>query len=684
LKRSAAEALPPHLPLTRHLQDVYESGLAQLPGSARRLLLMTALGGSLPLGILAGTRREPTEHDLASVTAAGLVSVDHDGRVAFRHRLAGAAVVGRSTTRERRGAHLELSAILSGHGDQLERSAWHLAEAAMQVDEGVARLLETTARSMLDRGDTVPAVASLHRAAHLSPHAADRTRRIASAAYIAAEQTGDVLGAAGLLDEARKSDPDFSGSLVAATAAASVLLLGDGDVEAARALLVAGIDSYHRRTDPADDHLIEALHTLKSVCVFGGRAHPWKAYHAAVARLGPRPPRALVLSAQPDPARMPQDIIDALPTAIVALREQPQPNLVARTAAAAYHFDRIGDCSAAMRRVVEDDSGGHTASAIRCLVLLAVDDWLTGRWSACVSRTARALELSVTHGYHLFAFSCRYLMGMVAAARGDNETVQTLTEQIARWAVPRGALSVWSCAAQITTVAAIGQGDFEQAYQHVITISPAGRLNAHARLAPQVIMDLVESAVRTDRLPEARAHVEAIKACGLGALSPRMLLLQRVCEAQVADNDDGRALYEEALSLPENHRWPFDLARAKLSYGSYLRRRRMPAAARPWLTEARELFDGLGAAPFSARAEQELLATGAKRITPEAATTRLTAQELQVAQLAAAGLSNKKIAERLFISARTVSTHLYQIYPKLAVKNRASLRAALAERYGRQ
>ncbi|HJY72593.1 MAG TPA: helix-turn-helix transcriptional regulator, partial [Streptosporangiaceae bacterium] len=57
----------------------------------------------------------------------------------------------------------------------------------------------------------------------------------------------------------------------------------------------------------------------------------------------------------------------------------------------------------------------------------------------------------------------------------------------------------------------------------------------------------------------------------------------------------------------------------------------------------------------------------------------LTAQELQIAQLAAEGLSNREIGQKLFVSPRTVSTHLYRIYPKLGISARSQLTAALSE-----
>ena len=87
----------------------------------------------------------------------------------------------------------------------------------------------------------------------------------------------------------------------------------------------------------------------------------------------------------------------------------------------------------------------------------------------------------------------------------------------------------------------------------------------------------------------------------------------------------------------------------------------------------------LDATRWSMRARQELRATG-ETIGPRTpdARDRLTAQELQIAQLAAEGLSNREIGERLFLSHRTIGSHLYRIFPKLEITSRIDLRDALA------
>ncbi|MGW6912038.1 response regulator transcription factor [Streptomyces sp. NPDC054940] len=96
------------------------------------------------------------------------------------------------------------------------------------------------------------------------------------------------------------------------------------------------------------------------------------------------------------------------------------------------------------------------------------------------------------------------------------------------------------------------------------------------------------------------------------------------------------------------------------------------------LDAAAEVFVRLGARPWADRASAELRAT---RRSPTGSTRHcvtLTAQELEIAHLAASGLTNKQIGERLHLSPRTVGSHLYQLFPKLGIASRAALRDALA------
>jgi DNA-binding CsgD family transcriptional regulator len=191
-------------------------------------------------------------------------------------------------------------------------------------------------------------------------------------------------------------------------------------------------------------------------------------------------------------------------------------------------------------------------------------------------------------------------------------------------------------------------------------------------------LDVVESAARTGRHAEAAAHVAAMQAANLSALSSRLALVVGACAAIVETDDFGLPLFQTALALPEVEHWQFDLARVRLLYGERLRRTRAMIEARVQLNAALAIFERLGARPWVDRTTAELRASG--QIKPRAGDNvldRLTPQEFEIVTLAASGLTNKQIAERLFLSHRTVGGHLHRAFPKLGVETRAALRDAL-------
>jgi DNA-binding CsgD family transcriptional regulator len=227
-------------------------------------------------------------------------------------------------------------------------------------------------------------------------------------------------------------------------------------------------------------------------------------------------------------------------------------------------------------------------------------------------------------------------------------------------------------------MAALGQGDFEEAYRQATIVAPAGVFPAFVPHALWLLMDLTEAAVRTGRHSEARAHVAAARNAHLDAISPRLKMLLLACTALASDSGEGN-WFEQALAVPEAERWPFDLARIHLYYGEHLRRGKATTQARHHLAVAVDTFQQLGARSWADRAAQELRATGVHREGggQAAFSVLLTPQQSEIAKLAAAGFTNKEIGERLFLSPRTVSTHLYQVFPKLGVTSRAALRDAL-------
>ncbi|AHH97272.1 LuxR family transcription regulator fused with ATPase domain [Kutzneria albida DSM 43870] len=159
--------------------------------------------------------------------------------------------------------------------------------------------------------------------------------------------------------------------------------------------------------------------------------------------------------------------------------------------------------------------------------------------------------------------------------------------------------------------------------------------------------------------------------------SPALHIGLRRVRAVLARGTEAEGLFEAALGADLTG-WQLERARVQLAFGEWLRRQRRAVESRTHLRAARDAFDALGAVPWGERARRELRTAGeaSPRRDPDAR-DRLTAHELSIAQLAAEGLANREIGQRLHLSHRTVSTHLHRIFPKLGISSRTELGAAL-------
>jgi DNA-binding CsgD family transcriptional regulator/tetratricopeptide (TPR) repeat protein/energy-coupling factor transporter ATP-binding protein EcfA2 len=679
-RHSPLEGLPSTLPLSRRLQAVFGSRIAALPAPSRKLLLLMALDGTADMRVLRIVDG-PTLRDLDAAEQARLTYIDRGShRLAFRHPLIRAAVVDLATADERREANRVLAELWA---DQPDRRAWHLAEATVEPDEDVAAPLEQAAHRVLARGDVVASVAALTRAAELSPLTRDRNRRLAAAAYIGMDVTGELRSASRLIDEVRRVDPELKGSLRAAGTAAAVLLNADGDVDTAHRLLVDAIESRGASNKPGDTELTDALHTLLQVCYAGGRDELWEPFDRAIARIAPDIPAALYLGSKTlaDPARTPAAVLEQLSKEIDGLGNELDPTRIVRLAIASNFVDRVPGCRDALWRVVRAGrEEGAIASGLFAMILLGVDDFWSGQWDEAERLLDEATALCDVHGYRFLSMAARAMLGLVAAARGDDDATRALCDEMLQWATPRRVGAVQCFAWQVQALAAIGRGDFEEAYRQASNISSAGTIASHLHGVQDVLIDLVEAAVHTGRYAEAAAHVAAIRESNIAALSSRFALFADGAAA-IAAADDGSAieLFGRALDIPGADRWAFVMARVQLAYGERLRRMPRMTDARVQLAAAIETFERLGARPWADRARNELRATGQTKPRVDPYTrVPLTPQEGEIASLAAAGLTNKQIAERLFLSPRTVGSHLHRIFPKLGIATRAALRDALA------
>ncbi|KUO21563.1 LuxR family transcriptional regulator [Streptomyces dysideae] len=683
-----APADPPAvLPLGRRLETLFGSRVTGLPGASRRLLLLAALEGTGDLGVLQAASRQAhdgyTLDDLAPAEREQLVHIEQGTRrLRFRHPLIRSAVVGNSTSSEQRAVHGALAQVLV---DQPERRAWHLGEAILEPDEEVAALLEQAAHLTLRRGDAAGGMRTLIRSASLTPQGPDRSRRLAEAAYLGAESTGALANARKLLDDARHAAPELQGSLHSATAAALLVLNSDGDVDTAHRLLVDALESTAdtHGYDAGDKALVDALHMLALVCFFGARNELWQPYYRTLEQLRPNPP--LFLSALgrtfSDPARTGAAASGELDLLIASLPREIDPLQINRTGTAALYLDRLGEVREAAWRVVRTGrDGGPARRHLSALIHLCLDDYLTGRWDEALDLADEALPVCEDHGYSAFAWYFLYIKSIVLGARGDADKSLATADRVINWASPRGLHTAAHYAHHAAAVAALGRGDFSLAYDHASAVSPAGTLASHAPHALWVAMDLVEAAVRINRHQDAADHARAMREARTAALSSRHAMLMNASTALCStDDEEALRLFARALATPGAERWRFDFARVQLAHGERLRRTRATADSRKPLGAALLTFEHLGAQPWVERAEQELRAAGWNRRSPREpkAHTLLTPQEWEIARLAASGLTNKQIAERLFLSHRTVGAHLYQVYPKLGITSRAMLRDAL-------
>jgi DNA-binding CsgD family transcriptional regulator len=189
---------------------------------------------------------------------------------------------------------------------------------------------------------------------------------------------------------------------------------------------------------------------------------------------------------------------------------------------------------------------------------------------------------------------------------------------------------------------------------------------------------MVEAAAGSGRHAEAAAHVRAMYDANVAAIAPQYAFMVAASAAISASEDEASCLFERALAMPGIDEWPFDVGRLRLYYGEHLRRIGSRSDARAQLVAALDVFDQLGAPPWVERAASELRAAGqsAQESGPPGVAA-LTAQEREIAMLAASGLSNRQIGAQLYLSHRTIGAHLYRIFPKLGITSRAGLRDAL-------
>ncbi|WP_345672405.1 AAA family ATPase [Streptomyces similanensis] len=667
----------PGLPLSRRLQHLYGARIAGLGDGVRAELLKGALDGvgTRPGDTAAGAARYRMR-DAEEAVARGLLVVEPvGGDLAFRHPLVRSSVVQMSTPNQRRAAHHTLARVHRAH---LERRAAHLAAATVDPDEEVAAVLEAAAESATRRGGALAAVAWLTRAAELSETHAERSRRLADAAFVAGHAAR--LGQARRLVSADPA-PGADDSPASVLAAGYLALYQHGEVRSALRQITAAIERLHDGGPRGHDEVLGRLVTLLlAVSQYAADRAVWERTRQLLASLGDLADERSRLYGDTwsDVVRHGAGWSGPVERAAAHLRDR-EPWDVSRLGVSAYHLDVLGLFRPHLEQVAARElETGAASSGMIMLHLIMLDQTAAGEWDAAERTGGRALALAAEHGHELFAQQTRGYLAQLAALRGQVDRADALRAEVDAWARPRGVGFLTQLADSAGATAALSAGDYEAAYAYATGITPAGAFRPYVYQASRTLLDLVEAALHTGRVEQARAHALAARDARLADLSPRLALLTHGALAMTADDmTEAAEMFERAESHPAGARFPFELARIRLAHGVRVRHARDAGAARRPLARAAEEFERLGATAWAERARLALRAAGAPSGAPAHPSAPLTWQELRIADLAAGGLTNKEIGRRMGLSPRTVSAHLYRVFPKLGITSRAALRDAL-------
>ncbi|MET9821889.1 AAA family ATPase [Streptomyces sp. NPDC006349] len=675
LARAAASSTPVGsavegpLPVTDRLVGIFARHVGQLPEATRRALLMLAAADAVDAP--AAARGLPEADDTLWVPAerAGLVRQDTAG-IAFRHPLVRSAVYHAASFEERRHAHLALARLL---GEEPDRRAWHLAAATVRPDEQVAAVLLETAGRARRRGGHAAAAAALERAAELSPRRADQARLLADAADMAVF-TGQLGWVKHLAGEVRKRTDDPALTSRAALATGQLMTLGPHHT-AAFALLARLADE---AADDRSPRLLDALAAAAVVRYYSGEESQRQRIEALLPDLPDSAAGGALrawVRAVSDPAGAGASLVPALPELIAEAGDDAR----ALTALAIVAW--LLDQTTLAARTFDEAFGRWQAHGPLPAGLGCAAGWAyleQGRWAEARSVAAEIAVVASQAGLDHAEACARALdaavvalLGEPAAARGEAERALALVD-------PLESRSVAVFARRALGLAAVAEGDYDTAYAHFRSAFTEDGDPVHYHVSPTVLADLAAAAVRRgQREPAAELLERSVRHLGTG-MSARVALLVERGRALLADPEHAERHFRAALADDAGEQWPFERAQTRLDYGEWLRRRRRIAEARPLLTGALDTFRRLGARPWIERTRAELRAAGveATSATPRAL-TELSPQQQQIVRLAARGLTNREIGERLFLSPRTVGSHLYRVFPKLGVTARSQLRDAV-------
>jgi DNA-binding CsgD family transcriptional regulator len=668
---------PGTVSLTSRLEHAFARQVSGLPVQTRDLLLLAAADerASAAELLAAASLLRGAEVPLdasAPAEGAGLASIV-GGSIIFRHPLVRSAIYQSAGAGRRRRVHAALAAVLT---DEPDRRLWHVAESTAAPDESVAREVEDLSVRLAHRGAIGLAIAAARRAAVLSADSSRRCSRLLRAADLAVE-TGESDLLRRLVREAEQLNPDGEQRARLTWLRSTFADRVHGDQGQTQSL----VDAAQVAADAGNSEL--ALHLL-----FGAAVRSWRTdlgeqirdrVAAAVERLRvPQThPRRIVTLAMAGPVLWGSVVSERL-----AVIEASTDELSADEAYLAGMAARaIGDHDVAARFLASATMQLRAQGRLGMLVqVLVMRGWVAiaqGSWVSAEMLVEESSRLAEEIGQSWWRTGSLIARAALRGLRGDAEAAERLVAEAEKTAISEGLNDLMCMIAFTRGVIWLGAGRPVDALEHVTRVFDRNDPAFHEAARFMSITYLADAASQGGQRHVAVQVVEELETLAQRTPSPTLHGGLVYARAVLAADDEAERLYDVALRSELRHR-PFDHARLQLAYGAWLRRHRRVSESRAPLRTARQAFDALGCVPWAERARQELRAAGEhSRGRVPAARDRLTTQELQIAQLAATGMTNREIGQQLYLSSRTIGSHLYRLFPKLGITSRSQLAGAL-------
>ncbi len=678
--RAAADVRDVHSEAISRQVLVRLSRLGEAPQALARAT--TILGPDAELRHVAALAGVEDEGAGAAVDALVEARVLAPGRpLRFLHPLLQTSVYNDLAAGWRATEHKRAARLLADDGAPPQRVAGHLLHAEPLGDEWVVGALRAAAESAFDRGAPEQAASYLRRALDEPP--ADPARILLELGAATA-RSGQHDAREMLREALERADSDQL--RVRAVVELGMDLANGGRLEEAAVVVRRALADL----DPAEKQLVRPLEMMALVMaecsVFArrlGRDLIARA-EATVTRHGDESPRGVLAIVAFERATVSGTAEDAAALGALAFEggtlfvEQPVDSAHAYFASSALALggrlelaeNSLGDAIAANRargsmrgvafasamramiRHQRGDLGGAEQDARAFLELEAEAEWNVFELAA-VSAMAEALidrgDLDAAEQAlagidrtvdHLLFLPVRVARARLLLARREPAVALSELERCADWEAAWGVRNpVWCEWRPLAALAHVMQDERE----------PAGRLAA-------------EQVELARPFGSHRATGNALRVAGV-----------------VAGGTEGVELLREAADELGRSEARLDHARALLDFGAALRREGQRVASREPLRAAADAALRCGAGQLADRARDELTASGARpRRLELSGVESLTSRERQVARVAADGLSNREIAQELFVSKKTVETHLGSIYRKLDVSSREEVAEALA------